>query len=74
MPKLRSNIQFTPRQSLSGLRDVDDDAITDGQGLAWNETTQLYEPVTLGAGGGSLDGGTPSTVFGDGNLDLGAPS
>lgn len=34
------------------LSDVNIEGITDGQGIAWNSTTQKFEPATLGGGSG----------------------
>ena len=48
MPKLRSNIQFSPYSSLGALLNVDDSTIANGQVLVWDSATGKYIPADQG--------------------------
>ena len=50
------------------LSDVNIEGITDGQGIAWNTTTQRFEPITLGGGGGSVTVSTPTGTVNGSNV------
>jgi hypothetical protein len=51
------------------LSDVNIEGITDGQGIAWNATTNRFEPVTLsGGGGGSVTVTTPTGSVNSSNV------
>jgi hypothetical protein len=40
-----TRIQYQPRPTFSSLPDINDDAITDGQVLVWDEATSEYIPA-----------------------------
>jgi hypothetical protein len=49
------------------LSDVNIEGITNGQGIAWNTTTQRFEPVTLGSGGSGMTQEKPTGAVNSSN-------
>ena len=66
------NVSNLSAQSFDDLNDVDLTGLQDGQGIAWNESQQKWEPVTFPEGGGdveSVNGKTGAVVLNPDDLD-----
>ena len=66
------NVSNLSAQSFDDLNDVDLTGLQDGQGIAWNESRQKWEPVTFPEGGGnveSVNGETGVVVLDPDHLD-----